>query len=395
MRLAPAPDVHLLLLDDAGIVFDGVRRDVLALDTTGTVIWCLMEEGLDAAGMAERLRDLTGVATRDAGAFVDAAIADWAGRGLLAGSTRPAAPEPGAAGPAASLPAFPDPPPVFVRQRHYRLRQLRLTFRFTHATHESLVHPVLAHLEAMPGDNPLLIDVVAGPAGLTLYRDGIAQAGCATPQALAPLAKQMVWQAGLDAGDFLLDLHAGAVGGRDGLVLLPAPPGSGKSTLTMALMHAGFDYFSDEVALLGDDLTATPFPLALCVKDSGLDVAARMYPAVRALPVHARGDGKRVAYLPPEPARVPPHDLRRPVAAIVFPRFAPRACGQLQPLAKQAALAQLLSQCLGVAPALGIDHVRALVAWIRSIPCYELAFADLDAAVRVIGTAAGGLPTPR
>jgi hypothetical protein len=78
-------------------------------------------------------------------------------------------------------------------------------------------------------------------------------------------------------------MHAGVVAGPAGAILLPAPPGSGKSTLTAALVATGLDYFSDEVALLAEeDLAVMPFPLAMCVKDTGIDVLASRFPAIAA-----------------------------------------------------------------------------------------------------------------
>ncbi len=107
-------------------------------------------------------------------------------------------------------------------------------------------------------------------------------------------------------------MHAGVVAGPAGAILLPAPPGSGKSTLTAGLVAAGLDYFSDEVALLAeDDLAVMPFPLAMCVKDTGIDALAALFPAITALPMHTRMDGKRVVYMPPPAARVPASDTRR------------------------------------------------------------------------------------
>src|SRR6185503_18261571 len=44
-----------------------------------------------------------------------------------------------------------------------------------------------------------------------------------------------------------LCLHAGVVGCPDGTVVIPGSSGLGKSTLTAALVQAGFGYLSDEV----------------------------------------------------------------------------------------------------------------------------------------------------
>ena len=181
------------------------------------------------------------------------------------------------------------------------------------------------------------------------------------------------------------------VAGPAGAILLPAPPGSGKSTLTAALVAAGLDYFSDEVALLcEDDLAVTPFPLAMCVKDTGIDALAALFPELATLPVHTRMDGKRVVYMPPPAARVPAPNSRRPVIAIVFPRYVAGAPNTLRALPKPAALARLISQCMGVQRRLEARHVTQMISWIRDLSCYELDFSDLGAAVSTLVKIANG-----
>jgi hypothetical protein len=72
--------------------------------------------------------------------------------------------------------------------------------------------------------------------------------------------------------DFLL-LHAGAVA-RDGrVVMLPASPESGKSSLVIALLEAGFEYLSDELGAI-DPLTGRvhPFPKRISVTEASLEL---------------------------------------------------------------------------------------------------------------------------
>lgn len=62
----------------------------------------------------------------------------------------------------------------------------------------------------------------------------------------------------------LLCIHAAVVRGAAGLIVVPGTSGLGKTTLTAALLRAGFDYVSDE-ALAVDTATgcAMPFPRPL------------------------------------------------------------------------------------------------------------------------------------
>jgi hypothetical protein len=58
--------------------------------------------------------------------------------------------------------------------------------------------------------------------------------------------------------DFLL-LHAGAVSSREGALLLPGAPDTGKSSLVAALLQAGFAYLSDELGAI-DPVTSRTYP---------------------------------------------------------------------------------------------------------------------------------------
>jgi hypothetical protein len=83
------------------------------------------------------------------------------------------------------------------------------------------------------------------------------------------LLLQVVWDlttyVPLETRDFLI-LHAGAVTGGDGTVLLPAPPDTGKSSTVAALLQQGFGYLSDEAAPV-DPITGRvyPFPKRLAL----------------------------------------------------------------------------------------------------------------------------------
>ena len=175
------------------------------------------------------------------------------------------------------------------------------------------------------------------------------------------------------------------IGDESKCILLPAPPGSGKSTLTASLVHAGFTYFSDEVALLQEgSFNVFPVPLAICIKDSGIDALADRFPGLRGLQVHLRGDGKRVAYMPPPPESRPASDEPRPVAALVFPRFTLGAAASLVPLSKFDALKHLMDECMVVSSPLDAAKVDAMVEWISGIPCHILSYGSIDEAVAAV-----------
>jgi hypothetical protein len=376
--------MRLYYLDDAGVLFSEASQELHLLNPTAAVIWSLLEEGCDEPAIVAALHEDHGLDEARSRDFVSMALADWREKGFL-GEAVSATGNDVASRPATSPKGPPWVDGVVHRERHYRLLSAHVAIRYSSDAQVRVVHPVLAHLET--GVDPSApkrtrIDIIESGERLLIYRDREFFAGSRGIDALAPIVKSLVWSTVLREHPYFLDIHAGVVSdGRECLVL-PAPPGSGKSTLTAALVHGGFEFFSDEIALLQDTtLHVFPVPLAICIKDHGIDALAGRFPQARMLPLHRRGDGKRVAYMPPPAHSRPSSDVPRPVRALVFPRFAPGAKTSLDALPRAEALKRLMSQCLVVAQRLDVDRVETLVRWIAKVPCYALEYGSTDGAV--------------
>lgn len=130
------------------------------------------------------------------------------------------------------------------------------------------------------------------------------------------------WCIGRLADQFLV-IHAATLA-RDGRALLmPAPPGSGKSTLCAALVARGWRLLSDEFALLDPSsghLVPVPRPVAL--KERSIDLIREWAPDAGFSPAFVNNENQTVAYMRPPEASVRASDQRCPAGLIVFPRFA-------------------------------------------------------------------------
>ncbi len=283
-------------------------------------------------------------------------------------------------------------------ERSYRLLGTRALIRFGHRAQVRLVDSVIGHLaQDSPAGPVTVIDISAtklenGHLRSDVYRDGMPVDQAPKLSMLGPIVKATFWQAAINAHDFLFYIHAGVVGTGEGCILLPAAAGSGKSSLTVAMVHRGFRYFSDEVALIEPaTFLVPPMPLAMCVKDTGWDLMERYYPAIASLPVHRRGDGKVVHYIPPPAGAAEQTAL--PVSHIIFPRYAADAPTRLVPVERYDALGQLMGECLAMRQRLDRQNVSDLVRWIAGVACYDVTFSSLETAVDLVVDATRPAPT--
>ncbi|SFU47401.1 HprK-related kinase A [Pseudoduganella namucuonensis] len=178
-----------------------------------------------------------------------------------------------------------------------------------------------------------------------------------------------------------LIVHA-AVLERDGrAVILPAPPGSGKSTLCAALAHRGWRLLSDELTLirLADGLVQ-PLPRPVSLKNASIDIM-RAYLGKAELSPPVAGTGKgTVAHLLAPPASVARGaECARP-GWVVFPRYQAGASSTLEALTKGQAFMQVASNSFNYS-VLGARGFDALAGVIGAADCYRYTYSMLDEAV--------------
>jgi len=325
-----------------------------------------------------------------ASAHIETCLAQWTRLGVLAGSERPLSEcqvrksEIALPGPAPELPPLRETPEMI--ERRYRLLGTGICVRYQSTTEQAWVHPVFAHLEAPATDCTRAVAVTCEGDEYAIYVDGRPYGRCKGPRSLTPYVKAALWQSAIINHRYFLHLHAGVVSDGQSLILLPAPSGRGKSTLTAGLVHAGYQYFSDEIALLEEESFRTiPVPVSFCVKSAAWTLLTPLFPELASLAAHERPDGKVVRYMPPPPHALP-EDLGRslPVGRIIFPWYEPASSTSLRPLSKAEALARLLSQCLAVRLDLNHERVAGLVRWISDIETHELRMSSLDEALGLV-----------
>ncbi len=271
--------------------------------------------------------------------------------------------------------------------RFYWILTTRFCLRFASPSQEARVHPLIAHFEIRePTRADVVIDLLELNQGHLILEDIVPAGYCARIEQLAPLVKNRLMKHALDRHDYFLLVHAGVVSKGTRSIMLPGRSGCGKTTLTAGLSLSGFQYLTDELALLErSGFALSTIPLSLGIKAGAVEILADYWPEVRDLPVHIREDGQFVRYLAPPRSSSGSFDSAL-VRWIIFPRYKAGADTHLRPITKPEALRRLLQECLAVPKLLDRAGVENLVQWTRQMGCYELLTGSLAEAIRTISS---------
>ena len=189
-----------------------------------------------------------------------------------------------------------------------------------------------------------------------------------------------------------LILHAAAVEQRGRALVMPAPPGSGKSTLCAALTHRGWRLLSDEFALIRPaDGRLVPLPRPVSLKDASIDVIRAFAPAAVLGPRVADTVNSVAAYMrPPGDSAARAQETALP-AWIVFPRFQSGASTVLTPIPRARAFFRLAENAFNYT-LLGKQGFETLARTIEACDAFEFVYSDLDEAVALFASLADRHP---
>ncbi len=180
-------------------------------------------------------------------------------------------------------------------------------------------------------------------------------------------------------------VHAAALEFAGNGILLVAPSGQGKSTMTWGLLHHGFRYLSDELAPLNlRTMKVAPYPHALCLK--------REPPGTYPLPAQILRTSR--TFHVPTPM-LPNQTLSQPVpvTAMFFLEYSPKdqTGATLQSISKGEAATRLFAQALNPL-AHTEDGLPAAIAIACKAACYKLRSADLRSSCDLVSDLVSTLP---
>ncbi len=189
------------------------------------------------------------------------------------------------------------------------------------------------------------------------------------------------WCIGTQAHQYLI-LHAAALE-RDGqVVIMPALPGSGKSTLCAALMLNGWRLLSDEFGLVRSDGLLDPLPRPIPLKNQSIRVIQRFSSNAVLGPEFPKTRKGTVAHLKPTTSSV--KRMREPAMPkwIVFPRFSPDKPADLKPVIPSYALLKLATNSFNY-EVLGAEGFRRVSRLTRQCQHYNFSYGRLEEALDV------------
>ncbi len=231
------------------------------------------------------------------------------------------------------------------------------------------------------------LDVRGSDYNYQIDRDGDAIASDVPLHVARRVVLQATLMALFEPGMVATILHASSVSLDGRAIVLAGATGSGKSTLTMSLVAAGFGYIADDLTALDDKgERVSTFPVAASIKSGSWPMAGELFPRLLECETHQAGT-RSVRYLDLVHHAAPADAT--PVGAIVFPQYRPDEPQSAERLTPEAALGQLLqtgSEIVGAE-----RSMQPLATLVNTTPAWHLNYSDIrwaEAQIRNMATAA-------
>jgi hypothetical protein len=200
-------------------------------------------------------------------------------------------------------------------------------------------------------------------------------------QAFALFEWGLNWCISSHAHQYLM-IHAAAIEKHGRVAILPAPPGSGKSTLTAGLIQRGWRLLSDELTLIGADGLIQGIARPVSLKNQSIEVIRQFAPAATIGRVVKDTIKGTVAHL-----RAPPDSVARVLEKaqpgwVIFPKYQANTPATLQPMQRSDAFMGLAQNAFNYS-LLAADGFQRLGALMNASTAYRFEYSKLDDAAQV------------
>ncbi|CAN7661203.1 HprK-related kinase A [Pseudoduganella sp. LjRoot289] len=190
------------------------------------------------------------------------------------------------------------------------------------------------------------------------------------------------WCISARAHDCLI-IHAAVLERNGRALIMPAPPGSGKSTLCAALAHRGWRLLSDELALIQlADGRLQPLPRPISLKNASIPIMQAYLDQPVFSPSVADTVKGTVAHLKAPAASVARSAETAPPGWIVFPRYQAGAQTELAALDKARTHLRMAENSFNYS-LLAARGFEAMADAVGAAHCHSFVYSRLDEAVEL------------
>ncbi|GGD75082.1 HprK-related kinase A [Lacimicrobium alkaliphilum] len=196
-------------------------------------------------------------------------------------------------------------------------------------------------------------------------------------QAYPMLEWGMNWCIANHAHHYLIE-HAGVIEKNGRVIMMPATQGSGKSTLTAAMMLSGWRLFSDELALLslqGNEVI--PLARPINIKNDAIDILQSHFSQAEFGDIAHDTLKGTVALMKPGQESVANMHQKAPLHCIVFPTYKAGSEARLSPLSSLDSFQRLIDNSFNY-NVLGAEGFHKVADILQSVPSYEFEYSRFE-----------------
>lgn len=180
-----------------------------------------------------------------------------------------------------------------------------------------------------------------------------------------------------------LIIHAAVVEKNGYAAVLPAPPGSGKSTLCASLVQEGWRLLSDELTLINLSTSeAVPLPRPIGLKNQSIDIIKQRYPDAVFGVLSTDTLKGSVCHLKPPTESIKKQFDECPVGWVIFPKFEVGAATDLNRKSKGQAFMEIANNTFNYS-VLGVEGFEVLKKVVDRADCFSFKYSNLDEAIAV------------
>jgi len=347
--LRPVAKASFSLLDDRPVLFSESAQKLYELNDMAAYIWCSLLDHTPAEAICEDLTKF-GLERGAARHHLSEALRRWFKLGLL-----------GADWELSDSQSF-----------STKVGKLELNIHTSSERLTQLLVPLFSQIDSVLGASEDTFHVVEMDGLCHIFHNKTFVSGCSEdklgPALKAYITEQIVLRSAPD-----ISFHGACLVARGKGLLVSGRPGAGKTTLTLHLLEAGFEYAADDVVLIGPDGRATGVLFAPALKPGAWGMIGKFRPNLASSAVHKRPDGKRVRYLN---AASPAHTGSVPIGWIVFIRRAANVTAQLTPLGQLDTISRLIDGSYSPTGKLTDQSFGAIKRTVTEAKCFQLQYSN-------------------